>query len=46
MIGSGLNKAIWNDFVNRFNVEITELYSAAEGNFNMSEQNRFNNFFN
>jgi hypothetical protein len=36
MFGNGLRKNIWNDFVNRFNIDkVVEFYGATEGNCNL-----------
>ncbi|ODM91184.1 Long-chain fatty acid transport protein 4 [Orchesella cincta] len=36
MVGNGLRKEIWSEFVGRFNIsEIIEVYGATEGNCNM-----------
>ena len=43
MFGNGLQKAIWEDFQNRFGVKIMgEFYGATEGNCNISKYH--NNF--
>ena len=35
MFGNGLRAEIWKEFVERFNVEIGELYGSTEGTSNL-----------